>query len=643
MIKRGSKKTILYVFSSFCAVITVCLTFYLLRHLPKVPYTLADWRSRQAVKSNNGLSIDEELKNTGVSSVFLWGPYEPLKRGSYTANISYSADEDQVVAATASDEIADFISASKGTLSHHFHSLAYQFELTENVDEFQIYFYYSGSGEFTVHSISIVPNGNQLKRTAVVILAALAMLNLVPLLWERSVDEKKTILALAGITALISLPLWIFGIHNGDDLQVQFLRIEAILQALRSGQFPARISSITLFGLGYPFSIYENDLFLYFPALLRLTGFSVISAYKIYVSAVNLGTVLISYYSFKHIFKNRSIGLLLTLLYASSPFRMMSVYFRAAVGEYTGQTFLPLLALAVYRICFEKNGSFRKGFCNAFLMTAAMSGIIGSDLPSAITAGLMALLLCLICGRKSTLRITFLTFFCAVGLTLLVNLYFLVPFTDYSLRIPVKLPEYFRFTWPGLLLLVLFVGFILRKSKKSFVIIISAVFVFAAIWGVCKMFENSHIIYIYATSGVSPEWISHGTYLMNGSSTENIRTEITGNYLRSAEVLERKSNLMRLACTTENGMGDVIVDVPIYNYPGYHVTDTAGREYPVVSGEENHINFVLPGGFDGIITIEFRDPVYWRIALWVSIVSAAVFALSLVRRRVRLLVSSRAR
>ena len=52
-----------------------------------------------------------------------------------------------------------------------------------------------------------------------------------------------SVLMLAGIGVLASLPLGIRGIYSGHDVEVHFLRIEAVAQALRSGQFPARVSS----------------------------------------------------------------------------------------------------------------------------------------------------------------------------------------------------------------------------------------------------------------------------------------------------------------------------------------------------------------------------------------------------------------
>ncbi len=398
--------------------------------------TIDDWKSEHAVYRNNGLSVDDELRDCGETRDFLWGPYQELKKGSYTAIIQYSAEEDQICRATSAETEAALFRASVGYLSSHQNTVLYQFEVSEDIKEFQLIFPYSGNGDFTVRSVSIVPNNNQIKRTACCILFAILLLNGIAAFPEMNAEKRQTILILMGITFLISLPLAARGIHNGFDLEIHYLRIEAIVQALRSGQFPARISSVTLYGLGYPFSIYYNDIFLYFPALLRILGFSVNTAYKLYAAAVSLLTVLLAYCSFSRIFKSRKTGLLLTLLYASAAYRLTNVYVRAAVGEYTAQAFLPLAALALYRIYSGERKSFRVIFTDSVLLTAGMSGILGSHILTAIMACFLILIVCLILWRRTLHRQVLLSLGLAVLFSAAVSLYFLVPFLDYYLNVP---------------------------------------------------------------------------------------------------------------------------------------------------------------------------------------------------------------
>ena len=66
-------------------------------------------------------------------------------------------------------------------------------------------------------------------------------------------------------------------------------------------QFPVRIQPGWLDGYGYVVSVFYGDIFMYFPAFLRVVGFSLEEAYKTYLGIVNIATVFISFYAFKKI------------------------------------------------------------------------------------------------------------------------------------------------------------------------------------------------------------------------------------------------------------------------------------------------------------------------------------------------------
>ncbi|MBQ6481859.1 MAG: hypothetical protein IJI45_12135 [Anaerolineaceae bacterium] len=778
------KRQIIFVLSVLVSVLAVLWAVNSIRHLPHYDYSLDDWKSEHAVYKNNGFSVDDEIKGTDVRVDFLWGPYKPLKKGSYTANIRYSSEYDQRCIATAAGGQAELFDSSYAHLSYRLNKAAYQFEVRDDVDEFQLVFNYSGMGEFTVHEISIVPNGNQQKRIASEIIALMIFINILLIYAEKPRDVKRTALVLTGITVLISLPLVVRGIHNGHDLGVHYLRIEAIVQAIRSAQFPARISSVTLYGLGYPFSIYYNDLFLYFPALLRLLGFSVDLAYKVYVVDFNFLTVLTAWWCFRKIFKDNNMGLILALLYSTASYRMMNIYVRGAVGEYTAQVFLPLLALAFYRMYFEKADTLRQIVSNGVLLALAMSGIIGSHVLTTIMVVFLMILFCLYFWRTTFTKPVIGAFCTGVVLSLLLNAYFLVPFIDYYFTVPTAIrkvvdsdlnliqilgifpAQYFAFfqglfghavpdvdgriqLTPGLPLMLLFcIGLyfrVIRNHKKNKTIqrlsdahedghacsgyaaqgtsphvlcpvqiqkiydfplifsfltmwLASSVFpwnwltlhfplwnilvqiqfpyrflvpgilfltilsgcvlkyeklpylkqavVFAAvvmgIWFMSDYFNGGSFTYVYDQTGVIPT-ATGLEYLLDGSQRENITTGVYGENMAEAAVLSQNSYRLELYCKADQNSGNHLVDAPLYAYKGYHVLDSDGNEYAYYPGIQNRINFELPDGFDGKITIVFRDPVYWRIALWVSIITAATLAVYLVRNRERFCVSARSR
>ena len=439
--KTGKQKTfVLFLADMLIIAVVIGWVFFASRGLPKLNYSAEDWKTDNLVFRDSSFFVDDTAKNSGVRTNFFWGPFTNMKAGSYTAFIEYSAETDQECYADAYGQSPLMVS-SPGILSRHLRSVSYQFEVTEDIDKFDLRIPYNGSGEFSIHSISVVANNNRIKRTAAEILAFMVLADCLFICYYQPEERKKTILMLTGIIAAVSLPLAIPGIPHGHDLEFHCLRTEALVQAIRAGQFPVRFSTFPLWGLGYPLSIYYNDIFLYFPALLRMLGFGVTSAYKIYLFSVNVLTVLLSYFCFRKFSKDRETAMLLTLLYASSAYRLVNLYVRAAAGEYTAQAFLPLLGLVFYRIYTRQTDSRREMAENILMLAGALSGFIASHIPIVIMSLFIMVLVCLSLFRKTFRKQTLLTFAAAAVLTILLNLYYIVPFVDYYFHVPTNISD----------------------------------------------------------------------------------------------------------------------------------------------------------------------------------------------------------
>lgn len=252
--------------------------------------------------------------------------------------------------------------------------------------------------------------------------------------------QRGVLLALFSIVCTVSLPEMIADFYYGHDIWFHLLRIEGIARELRLGNFPVRIHSLCLDGYGYPMSVYYGDIFLYLPALLRLTGYSVIDAYKIYIFVVNVATSCVSYVCFKKIFRESSVALLGALVYVTSAYRLADIHVRAAVGEYTAMLAFPILALALYRI-YEADDCtdwkiYRK---NALVLAAAMSVLIGSHILSTEMVVFILALICMVLYKKTFRKNTLRVYALAVVETILLNAYFLIPFLDYWKHVDVNI------------------------------------------------------------------------------------------------------------------------------------------------------------------------------------------------------------
>lgn len=116
----------------------------------------------------------------------------------------------------------------------------------------------------------------------------------------------------------------------GHDLAFHMGRIVGLAEGIRLGQLPVKIQQGWCNGYGYPTSVFYGDLLLYIPAVLYLLKIPIVYAYKTYVLLINAGTILISYYCYKRISKDKYIALGGAALYCLSMNRVSNVVLRAA-------------------------------------------------------------------------------------------------------------------------------------------------------------------------------------------------------------------------------------------------------------------------------------------------------------------------
>jgi len=226
------------------------------------------------------------------------------------------------------------------------------------------------------------------------------------------------------------MPAFIGYVLEAHDLDFHIRRIEGIKDGFLSGQFPVRIHPLWVRGHGYASSIMYGEFFLYFPALLRLIHIPATYAYNTYIILVNIATVLISYFSFRKISHNTLIGLMMTVFYSANIYRLSNIYTRAAVGEYTAMTFLPLIIYGIYTLyTIEKD---LEEYKRAWLVLAiGYSGVIVSHaITTFLSIGfsiiIFVLLIKITAQRETIIQLvkTFVT-------VILLNAWFIIPFIQY--------------------------------------------------------------------------------------------------------------------------------------------------------------------------------------------------------------------
>lgn len=61
------------------------------------------------------------------------------------------------------------------------------------------------------------------------------------------------------------------------------------------------------------------------------------------------------------------------------------------------------------------------------------------------------------------------------------------------------------------------------------------------------------------------------------------------------------------------------VQLPLLCYPYYRARDDAGNGLEVIAGDYHKLCFAVPAGYNGKVYVDFREPVIWRLAEFVSL------------------------
>ena len=333
-----------------------------------------------------------------------------LKFGLYKVVIHYRSEESGNSYTLTADnaDFREWMGNYNNALPTDLKTYTANIWLSGKMENFRAQFDFNGAGYFFVSHVDIIENRIWAIGVGVLLLIIFICIDCI-YIFRNSIKKKvanpewkNRTLILVLITFFTSLPLftpYMFK-YEGHDLYFHLLRIEGVVEGIRSGQFPVRLQPNWLEGFGYGVSFFYGDALLYFPAVLRMLGMGVQTAYKCFVLFINILSVGIAYYSFKRLFQDEKMGLLGCMLYTTSIYRMVCIYIRAAVGEYCALIFLPLILVAVYEILWkdERYANLQDSW---LIGTIGFSGLILTHIISTEMTAIMLVIICLIYWRKT--------------------------------------------------------------------------------------------------------------------------------------------------------------------------------------------------------------------------------------------------
>lgn len=154
-----------------------------------------------------------------------------------------------------------------------------------------------------------------------------------------------------------------------SDLMYHLLRTEGVKDALIVGEFPTRIYTNFFNGYGYGSPLFYPDIFLLFPALLRLLSVPPVMVWKIFALVITIAATLSTYFSIKYICKSVEWSIAGTFMIMLSQFYLADLHLRAGISEYIAFIFIPILIAGIYDF-FVYEGK------RTYLMGVAFAGLL---------------------------------------------------------------------------------------------------------------------------------------------------------------------------------------------------------------------------------------------------------------------------
>lgn len=350
--------------------------------------------------------------------------------GSYTLDIDYSADVMQHCNLSVNNEYDNiFLNAKTFDLSPNKQHVSYRFTVDHTVDDFTINLVNYTGGNFTINNMNISTNGDNARVLLLIWLIIVLMIDLF-VFSTRLKEYRGTVALIIAIAFASSIPLFMKGMNMGQDIEFQLARIEGISDGLRHGDFPVRMNDFFYDGYGYPVDVFYGSALLYIPAILRLIGFTVTASYKAYVFCVNCLTAAAAYYCGRNIFRNKSTAAVMTLAYMLASYRLLNIYVRSAVGEYTAMIFLPLVFLGMWKIYTSDEYSLK----NSIILATGMLGLVYSHVLTTEHVAIIAVVVAVSLIKKTLRKNTLRTELTAVLIFIIIGAAFIVPFVDYYLN-----------------------------------------------------------------------------------------------------------------------------------------------------------------------------------------------------------------
>jgi len=354
------------------------------------------------------------------------GPGFTLPKGRYKLRVTIDSDGDNLLRIKTSNNAAiepqELILPAQSWENH------LSFELKEDARDLELMIDFQQGTYLRLHGFDLtltnVSDGTWMLTLLLLLIAVLYFLSV------RGVLTKEGWVRLLLIGAAVfcaCVPALRDNLYGGHDTLFHQMRLNNVADALRSGQFPVRMGGYGYNGYGSAASIFYPDVFLYAPALMMITGATVQCAMRTYIIAMNVVSAAAMYGCAKRIFESRTAGTCASILYTLASYRLLDIYVRDALGEYTAMALLPLFILGLWEVVFGDAKRWKT-------LALGAAAVFMSHMLSTVMCAAFAVLFALLGAGKIIRERRFAAIFKAAFTAAWLCLFILVPLLDYAMQ-----------------------------------------------------------------------------------------------------------------------------------------------------------------------------------------------------------------
>ncbi len=377
------------------------------------------------IDSEDSLLLRESV---AVNGVVASTPQYVMNRGTYTFTLEYAAEE--------ADSVLELWEQGRKLAAWPMDPLrskmTEEFTLSKDAKQMQLQVNYSGKGALTIKKLSLMPRTLFYTDTYFFLLIFFLCSLAVWKYWTG--DGKKRLTqeqlvdysVILGVALLATTPMMQTFLYNGDDLCFHLARLEGLKDGILDGQIPVNIQPEGLGGNGYLNAMYPY-LFLYIGAFLRICRVSLGLSYKVLIFLANLGSAVCAYAAVRSMCRSRRSIILGVVIYTLMPYRFTNIFSRGDLGETLALVFWPLLIAGLYHVIMGE----RKYW---YFLVIGFSGILQSHILSAAYAAAFCVVTALVWCVKILRERRYVQILKAVGVTILLNIWYLVPFVYYYFK-----------------------------------------------------------------------------------------------------------------------------------------------------------------------------------------------------------------